>query len=147
MVKEKRRICILPNYGHTHHQPFTILPIAFPFKYIAVLCIITQHCIFIWQKRNETLKCTETLIQETYPIIEGNEVMRSKKTVLQIIDTTLLKCYLKVRLVFHCNCFILICFIPRSCGEKPHIKIKFTISFYMGNSACTWHKTYGRCNI
>lgn len=32
----------------------------------------------------------------TSPIIEGAPVMRSRKQICQIIDTTLLKCYIQV---------------------------------------------------
>nr|CAB3267641.1 vam6/Vps39-like protein [Phallusia mammillata] len=50
---------------------------------------------FLTEKRNETIKHPETQIKDSYAIVEGNTTMHSKRQILQVIDTTLLKCYLK----------------------------------------------------
>ncbi|KAK7506799.1 hypothetical protein BaRGS_00001650, partial [Batillaria attramentaria] len=47
---------------------------------------------YLTQKRNEVMKKDEVI---TTAIVEGNTTIRSKKQLSQIIDTTLLKCYLQ----------------------------------------------------
>ena len=56
-------------------------------------------CFFllIQQKRNEIVKDVNKEIVTT-AIVEGNTVMRSRKQLGQIIDTTLLKCYIQVEI-------------------------------------------------
>jgi len=54
-------------------------------------CIV----IVIFQKRIEVLKDINKEI-ETTAIIEGNKTIKSKRNLCQILDTTLLKCYLQV---------------------------------------------------
>ena len=58
-----------------------------------------------FQKRNElvsdiTKESNQTL--STMAIKEGNTTIKSKKQLSQIIDTTLLKCYIQVFL-FYCH--------------------------------------------
>jgi hypothetical protein len=53
---------------------------------------------YLTQKRNELMKKEELV---TTAIVEGCQTIRSKKQLSQIIDTTLLKCYLQVG----CCCF------------------------------------------
>ena len=48
---------------------------------------------YLTQKRNELMKKDEVV---TTAIVEGNTTIKSKKQLSQIIDTTLLKCYLQV---------------------------------------------------
>ena len=48
---------------------------------------------YLTQKRNELMKKEEI---QTTAIVEGCTTIRSKKQLSQIIDTTLLKCYLQV---------------------------------------------------
>ena len=48
---------------------------------------------YLTQKRNELMKKDEVI---TTAIVEGNTTIKSKKQLSQIIDTTLLKCYLQV---------------------------------------------------
>ena len=47
------------------------------------------------QKRNELIKDVNKELAPT-AIVEGTTVIRSRRQLSQIIDTTLLKCYLKV---------------------------------------------------
>ncbi|KAK7104918.1 vam6/Vps39-like protein [Littorina saxatilis] len=54
----------------------------------AVLALIE----YLTQKRNEVMKNDEVV---TTAIVEGNTTIKSKKQLSQIIDTTLLKCYLQ----------------------------------------------------
>jgi len=56
-----------------------------------------------WQKRNDLLKDGNKELTPT-AIVEGTTVIRSRRQLSQIIDTTLLKCYLKV--VIWCLHFI-----------------------------------------
>jgi len=48
-----------------------------------------------FQKRNDLLKDSNKELAPT-AIVEGTTVIRSRRQLSQIIDTTLLKCYLKV---------------------------------------------------
>lgn len=48
------------------------------------------------QKRNEVLKDTNKDVATT-TIVEGNTIRKSKRQLSQIIDTTLLKCYILVK--------------------------------------------------
>ncbi|XP_039248093.2 vam6/Vps39-like protein [Styela clava] len=48
---------------------------------------------YLTEKRNETMM--ENELPPATPIVEGNKIIRSKDSLLKIIDTTLLKCYLK----------------------------------------------------
>uniref|UniRef100_H2Y4V8 CNH domain-containing protein n=1 Tax=Ciona savignyi TaxID=51511 RepID=H2Y4V8_CIOSA len=50
---------------------------------------------FLMQKRNETLVLDQQKLPEVYPMMGGNTTVVLKRQLLQIIDTTLLKCYLK----------------------------------------------------
>ena len=55
--------------------------------------------MLLFQRRNEILKdFNEELV--TYPIVESNTVIRSRKALCQIIDTTLLKCYVNTNDAF-----------------------------------------------
>jgi hypothetical protein len=49
---------------------------------------------YLQAKRNEFLKQTDANFQ-LIPLIEGRIIIKTKRAALQIIDTTLLKCYLK----------------------------------------------------
>lgn len=55
-----------------------------------ILCLL-----LMFKKRNEVMKDPNKELV-TSPIIEGAPVMRSRKQICQIIDTTLLKCYIQV---------------------------------------------------
>ena len=61
--------------------------------------LLTNHFflnLFIFlQKRNELIK-DKGKEMVTSPIKEGNNTIKSKRALSQIIDTTLLKCYLQV---------------------------------------------------
>nr|XP_002129290.2 vam6/Vps39-like protein [Ciona intestinalis] len=50
---------------------------------------------YLTQKRNETVSIVTQQLPVVYPMVEGNSTISSKRQLLQIIDTTLLKCYLK----------------------------------------------------
>ena len=53
--------------------------------------------LFTKQKRNELLKDKDKDIDlEATAIVEGNKTIKKSKQLRQIIDTTLLKCYLQV---------------------------------------------------
>lgn len=56
----------------------------------ALLCLIE----YLTQKRNEVLKNVNKEMVTT-AIVEGNTVMKSRRQLSQIIDTTLLKCYIQ----------------------------------------------------
>jgi hypothetical protein len=60
--------------------------------------LLTEALFMFEQKRKEILKGPGKEI-ETTAIKEGNITIRSKKQLSQIIDTTLLKCYLQVGIV------------------------------------------------
>ena len=61
---------------------------------LSVLCPIGLMCWSV-QKRNEVLKDASKEVRTT-PIVEGAPVMLSRKQMSQMIDTTLLKCYIQV---------------------------------------------------
>lgn len=61
-----------------------------------VFCLYVEVLSFIFeQKRKDVMKGASKEI-ETTAIKEGNITIKSKKQLSQIIDTTLLKCYLLV---------------------------------------------------
>lgn len=51
-----------------------------------------------WQKRSQLVKKLNDSDHQssTSPLVEGTPTIKSKRKLLQIIDTTLLKCYLHV---------------------------------------------------
>ena len=58
---------------------------------------LTPH-FWPWQKRSQLVKKLNDSDHQssTSPLMEGTPTIKSKKKLLQIIDTTLLKCYLHV---------------------------------------------------
>lgn len=57
--------------------------------------VCADDCEYVLQKRNELLKDINKEMQST-AIVEGTTTIKSKKQLSQIVDTTLLKCYLQV---------------------------------------------------
>lgn len=64
--------------------------------------LINYFLIFVFQKRNELVSdISKESNLSTMAIKEGNTTIKSKKQLSQIIDTTLLKCYLMVNWIFY----------------------------------------------
>lgn len=58
---------------------------------------VYMYLFSLFQKRTEVLKdLSKEKDVETMAIKEGNKTIKSKRQLSQIIDTTLLKCYLQV---------------------------------------------------
>ncbi|CAK8694992.1 unnamed protein product [Clavelina lepadiformis] len=82
---------LLPgDYRQNLKYPSAIPAMAGPELEKAMLSLIE----YLTQKRNETMAISGSIV-DLYPIVEGNVTVRSKRQLLQIIDTTLLKCYIK----------------------------------------------------
>lgn len=65
-------------------------------KEVLSLALTLRFCP--WQKRSQLVKKLNDSDHQssTSPLMEGTPTIKSKKKLLQIIDTTLLKCYLHV---------------------------------------------------
>lgn len=65
-------------------------------KEVLSLALTLHFCP--WQKRSQLVKKLNDSDHQssTSPLMEGTPTIKSKKKLLQIIDTTLLKCYLHV---------------------------------------------------
>lgn len=87
-----------------------------------VRCKTSRLFYFSTQKRSHLVKqLNDSDPSTTSPLMEGTPTIRSRKKLLQIIDTTLLKCYLHVRrrlIPFLSSCVLWCCcfFVVNKCN-------------------------------